>query len=164
MIVANSSPIIILAKQGMLELLKKCFGKVIIPKSVNDEIMQKKGSPETTALEEAIKSKWIVVKGITIIPALDTKNIGEGEKEAISLAHKHKTLLIIDDDLAKKYASIFGVTAHGTLFVLYLTYIKKLIDKADVITALEGMIADGFYISPELYSRFFDLLNSYKNS
>ncbi|MBI2541881.1 DUF3368 domain-containing protein [Candidatus Woesearchaeota archaeon] len=162
MIVADSSPIIALAKQGMLDLLKKCFGKVFIPNTIYMEVMRKKGSPEAVSLEEALNSKWVVVEKVEVIPHLDTKNIGQGEKEAISLAFKHKSILLIDDDSAKKYASIFGIEAHGTFFVIYLATAKKLIAAADARNALKGMISDGFYISSELYSRFLELLESLK--
>lgn len=161
MIVANSSPIIILAKQGLLDLLEKCFKKVIIPKSVYDEVMQK-NTPEAIAFNRAIKGKWISVQKAALMAELETKNIGQGEKEAISLAHHHKSLLIIDDDSARKYASIFGVEAHGTFYVIYLACARKLIDKTSAKNLLENMIADGFYVSSELYSRFISLLNTLK--
>lgn len=161
MIVANSSPIIILAKQGLLDLLEKCFKKVVISECVYDEVMQK-NTPEAIALNKAIKGKWISVQKVTLIAGLETKNIGQGEKEAISLAHHHKSLLIIDDDSARKYASIFGVEAHGTFYVIYLACARKLIDKTSAKNLLESMIADGFYVSSELYSRFINLLNTLK--
>jgi|SRR3989338_372249 len=162
MIVADSSPIIILAKQGRLAILKECFNKVVISKSVHEEIMRKKDSPEVIDLNRAIKDKWVIVEETSVIPMLSTKNIGHGEKDAISLASKHKSLLLVDDDSAKKYASIFGVEAHGSFFVIYLACIKNLITKEDAAFVLEGMIADGFYISSELYAKFFELLNSRK--
>lgn len=160
MIVVNISPIIILAKGGMLELLKKCFKKAIIPKSAYAEIMQKKGTYETIALQKAIKAQWITVQKTAVISELNTKNIGQGEKEAISLAFKRKSLLIVDDDSAKKYASVFGVEAHGTLYVIYLACARKLVDKTEAVNALEGMIVDGFYVSSELHMKFLDLLNT----
>jgi len=159
MIVANSSPIIILAKQGMLDILKKCFEKVIIPESVYNEIIAKEDSTELIAIEKAIKSEWIAVQAASITPELDTKNIGIGEKEAISLAIKHKCILLIDDDTARKYASIFGVEAHGTLYVIFVACLRKLIDKSTARKVIENMIAYDFYISSELYSRFLSLLD-----
>jgi len=158
MIASNSSPIIILAKQGLLDLLEKCFKKVIIPQSVYDEVMNKNGTPEAIALGKAIEEKWISVQKVEIIANLETKNIGQGEKESISLAHKHNCILIIDDDASKKYASIFGVEAHGTFYVIYLACTKKLISKTKAKNILEGMIADGFYVSSEFYSKFISLL------
>lgn len=160
MIVVNSSPIIILAKQGLLELINKCFKKAIIPQSVYEEVMYKSDTPEAIALSKAIEEKWISIEKVEIIPKLETKNIGQGEKEAISLAHKHNFMLIIDDDLSKKYASIFGVEAHGTFYVVYLACAKKIIDKTEARNILEGMITDGFYVSSEFYSRFIELLDS----
>ncbi|MBI3052223.1 DUF3368 domain-containing protein [Candidatus Woesearchaeota archaeon] len=160
MIVANSSPVITLARQGLLDLLKDCFEKVIIPECVYKEVMHKDASPEAVALARAIKAKWISVHPSPIIPNLETKNIGEGEKEAIALAHHHKFLLIIDDDLAKKYSSIFGVEAHGTLYVIYVACARKILSKSRARIALDSMIADGFYISSNLYSEFISLLDS----
>lgn len=160
MIVADASPIIALAKQGKLDLLKKCFGEIYIPESIYKEIMRKKGSPEAVSLEKAVKSGWVVVEKTITMPSLQTKNIGQGEKEAISLAFKHKSILLIDDDSAKKYASIFEIETHGTLFVIYLAVAKKLITIADAKNILEGMIIDGFYISSDIYSRFLELLKS----
>lgn len=163
MIVADSSPIIILAKQGMLNLLEKCFQKVSIPKSVYEEVMRKKESIEAITLKNAVEDKWLSVEKADIIPMLETKNMGIGEKEAISLAHRHKSLLIIDDDSAKKYALIFGVKAHGTIFVIYSACAKKLVDEKDAARILEGMVSDGFYISAEVYAKFSELLRSLKD-
>ena len=159
MIVSNSSPIIILAKQGLLDLLKKCFKTVIIPESVYEEITHKSGTLEAIALNQAIKEKWISVQKASVMDKFETKKIGQGEKEAISLAHKYKSLLVVDDDSAKKYASIFGVKAHGTFYVIYLACTRKLLDKSSAKDVLESMIADGFYISSEFYSRFIRLLD-----
>jgi len=158
MIVANSSPVIILTKQGVFDLFKKCFQNLVIPKAVYDEVMLKENSPEAAALAKSIKQKWVIVQKTAIMPELHTKNIGQGEKEAISLAHKLKTLLIIDDDFAKKYATIFGVEAHGTFYVLYLACLRKLISKDDAKNIIDGMIIDGFYVSADLYVKFFELL------
>ena len=160
MIVSNSSPIIILGKQGKLELFRKCFQKIIIPISVYDEVMKKKNFPEAIALENAINNKWVIIEEITVSPLLQTLNLGKGEKEAISLAKKHSLILIIDDDSAKAYASILGVVAHGTLYVLYISCIKKYINKNSIKEILEKMIIDGFYISTDIYSKFLELLDS----
>ncbi len=164
MIVINSSPAIILGKQGRLEVLRKCFGEVIIPKSVYDEIANKKESPEIISIEKGIKEKWIVLEKTLIVPELNTRKLGVGEKEAISLSIKHKVPLIIDDDTAKQYATILNVEAHGTLFIVYSAVIKGFIKKSEAAAILNTMIKDGFYVSTEIYARFMELLNSLKSS
>ncbi len=163
-IAANSSPLIALGKQGKLELIRRRFKQLVIPKGVYDEILIKKDSPEAVALQKAVEDgRWVSVKEITINKLIAaTKKIGQGEKEAISLAAKHSTQLLIDDDSAKSYASALGVEAYGTLYVLYLSCLRKLISKSEAANLLKSMIDSGFYISTELYSKFFELLNSIK--
>lgn len=160
MIVSNSSPLIVLGKQGVLSLLKRCFGKVLIPKKVYDEVSVKKDSPEAAALNKAIVEGLVVVENVAINRMLFTEKMGQGEKEAISLADKHKAVLLIDDDSAKSYASVLGVEAHGTLYVIFLACSRKFITKEEATNILDGMTASGFYISTELYSRFAALLKS----
>ena len=162
MIVSNSSPLIFFGKQGKLSLLKTCFKQVLIPRGVYDEISKSEDTSETIALMEAIEDKWVRIEDIKINKALETDNIGKGEREAISLAHKNKSLLLIDDDNARRYAEILNVEVHGTLYVILLSCSKKFITKSEAKDILEGMILDGFYISVEVYSRFLSLLGYLK--
>lgn len=162
MIVCDSSPLIMLAKEGLLSLLKKCFQKAVIPKSVYEEVTQKRNSTEVIALEKAIKEGWAVVEEVEDSPAIKTNVLNLGERDAISLAAKHKSMLLIDDDSAKKYASLLNVESHGTLFVIYLACIRKFIEKEEAIDALEDMIAEGFYISTNVYRRFIEAISSIK--
>lgn len=160
MIVVNSSPLIALGKLGRLDLLMKCFSKTVVPKSVYDEVLLKKESAEAVALKKAVEEGWAIVESPAINAVLATSNVGKGEKEAISLAAKHKALLLIDDDTAKAYASTFGVEAHGALYVIYLSCMKKIITREEAGGLVKAMMETGFYVSTEVYARFFELLNS----
>lgn len=159
MIVSNSTPLINFGKQGRLDILKDCFKKIIIPKKVYEEITIKKDSIEAIDLKKAIEQKWVLVEESEVNNLLGTGNLEQGEKEAISLATKHKSILLIDDDSAKAYASLLGVGTHGSFYVLYLACVKKIIDKKEAKKIFERMISGGFYISTELYSRFLELLD-----
>ena len=159
MIVSNTSPLIYLGKRGFLSLLHKCFNKIIIPDTVYSEVNFLAESIEAIAMKKAIIEKWLSVENIKINDSLNESIIQKGEKEAISLALKYKSKILLDDDVAKYYASVFGLEPHGTLYVLHLSFIKKFISKERVKEILDLMIADGFYISTELYAEFLDLLN-----
>ncbi len=160
MIVSNATPLINFGKQGVLNILKKCFDKIIIPNAVYNEIIMKRDNPEVIALMKAIEEKWIMIENIGINPILATKNLGEGEKEAISLAVKYKSILLIDDDSAKSYANIFGVETHGSIYIIYLACIKRHLQKEEARKILDSMIKEGFYVSTEVYSRFLELLEN----
>jgi len=158
MIVSNASPIINFGKQGRLDILKKCFREIIIPKEVYREVISKRESPEAIALEKAIEEKWIKIKETDVVDFLNTKKIGKGEEEAISLAYRENRDLLIDDDSAKAYALILNVNAHGSLYVLLVASKKKIISKDEAGEIFERMIKNNFYVSTELYLEFFRLV------
>lgn len=162
MIVINSSPLINLGKQGRLEIFKNCFGKILIAYAVYQEVIKKTGSPEAVAVKKAIDDRWVIVEKVPIHTTLNTLKIAQAEKEAISLATKHNSLLIIDDDIAKRYAAILGVEAHGTLYVLYLACIKNIIKQDNAKNIFNTIVKDGFYLSTDIYINFMELLNSLK--
>jgi|SRR3989338_36809 len=159
MAVSNSSPLINFGKQGLFYLIEKCFGKIFIPEKVYDEIMCKPESLEAISLKRAVAERWLEIKKSKIIDSVKSRNIGDGEKEAISLAYTMSEMLLIDDDNARMYAAISGVEAHGTLYVLYLASFKEIIEKNKAISILNNFVKDGFYISTEIYSKFIEMLN-----
>lgn len=160
MIVSDSSPIINFGKQGVLDILKKCFGKVIIPRAVYDEIIIKKESVEVKSLEKYVSEGWITIEETAINPILNTQNLGNGEKEAISLASNQNSVLLIDDNIAKSYASLLGVECHGTIWAIYISILKGFMDKEKARKLLEAMIREGFYVSTEIYVGFINRLET----
>ncbi len=160
MIISDSSPIIVLGKQGKLELLKNCFNKIIIPREVYNEIIVKNQSNEVISLNKAINEKWIIIEDVEINELIEDAKIEKGEKEAITLAHKYKSSLITDDESAKYYSSLFNLEAHGTLYVLLLSYKNKIIAKDKAKELLDNIIKEGFYVSDILYHTFINALES----
>jgi|SRR3989344_1370862 len=158
MIISNATPLINFGKQGRLDILKRCFDKIFIPKSVYEEILMIEDNIESIALKQGMKENWIIVKDTEINSLLKTKVLGRGEKEAISLAFKNKALLLIDDDTAKAYAGLLKVETHGSAYVLFLACKKRIINKDEAKNIFEGMIKEGFYVSIEFYSLFLELL------
>lgn len=159
MIVVNTSPLILLGKQGMLSLLKQCFGQAMIPASVSEEILKKKESPEALAMKQAVCEGWLCVEETAVLPFLSqTTSLGKGEQEAISLAQQHQCVLIIDDDLAKTFAGVVGVEAHGTLSVLLLAVKKRYMTSTQARILVEAMMHEGLYLSTDVYAEFCTLV------
>lgn len=157
MMVTNTSPLINFGKQGRLDII--CSNVILIPEAVYIEILRKESSPEVLIISKAIKDKTIIVEKIRIHSLLMSARIGQGEKEAITLAYKYKCNLIIDDDSARSYAALLKVEARGTLSVLLHAVKKKKITKPEAKKLLEAMISERFYISTELYREYLELLS-----
>lgn len=136
-IIVNSTPLISLALLGELDLLRKIFGEVTIPRAVYDEVItrgeNKTGYKNLTAID------WFRVSEVvhqelkrSIMVELD-----EGEAEVICIAKDQGVRRVCIDEFAgRRYAKLLGLEVIGTLGVLlvakkkgYVPQIRPCIDK-----------------------------------
>lgn len=120
--VSNTSPISNLAAIGQFSLLQLLYSSITIPRAVADEIA-KVGVIYTQAAAVPTLS-WITIQPVkdrTIFERLRAK-LGEGESEAIALAVELEAeLLLIDEQLGRKFALEYGLEITGLLGVLLET-------------------------------------------
>lgn len=154
MIVSNSTSLIYLAKLNKLNLLKKLFKKVLIPKAVYDEVVlvgKKKNYVDAKLVENAINDGWIVVKQTKILEFLSNVGIDKGELESISLAKNLKMNILLDQTHARYASELVDLKPRGTIFVLLLALSKKYISYDEYLNSLEQLINHGFRMSEEVY-------------
>jgi predicted nucleic acid-binding protein len=112
------------------------------------------GYTDAIAIEKAISSGWIKVaktKSNAEKLAEETK-IGRSEAEAIPLAKEMKTeKLLIDDARARNVAQSLGLKPHGTIYILKLALVRKMISKTEYAQLLRKALNAGLYLSTELY-------------
>ena len=103
-IVADTGPIIGLAKIGKLALLKTLVQEVLIPPTVYKELQAKLGS-EAEEIDKALEDFIKVVEVKPVAPDIETviARLDEGEKQAIALTLTiaDKVLLLVDDRLGR---------------------------------------------------------------
>ena len=135
-IVLNTTPIISLCHIGKLDLLKKLYGTVIIPKAVYDEICVKSDSIAKLELEKSLD--WIKIIEIKNNTAkeLYKSQLHDGEVEVMILAKElGASLLVIDDNNAKKHAKNLEFNVTGTLGVLLVAKEKGYIINSTYLPA-----------------------------
>lgn len=149
-IVSNSSPLIALAKIGMLDVLSG----VVIPKAVFGEITK----PEKEYVKELYewgKDKIIEVKNRKAVEYLELM-IDGGEAETIVLAEElNADAVLIDDLKARKIATLRGLNIIGTIGVLLNAKERGFI--SEVKPLLEELIKKKIRISKELYNHALEL-------
>lgn len=146
-IVADSSPLIALARIGRLDLLAGLVRRVLIPPAVRDEIQADRDRP---GAQEVAAAAWIQVE--TPDPALATSYgllVDRGEAEAIALAKSiADSVLVIDDRLARRLAERLGIRRIGTVGLLLefrrREWIKSL--RSDI----DALVANGIYLRQDL--------------
>jgi len=155
-VVSNSSPLIWLAKIGRLPLLKILFGQVVIPKRVCKETTLEKQSADAVLISKAIEDGWIKVSeekmdGADVLVGVSGMHLGEAE--AILLAQKLGTELIIDEREASTTAQMFGVRPIGTIAVLLLALAWDELTLDEFKECLGSLIASGFWLSIDVYNK-----------
>lgn len=148
-IVADSSPLIGLARIGKLDLLRRISRRILVPPAVWDEItVQGRGAPG--ADEVRLAASWLEIKTpvSTSVAALKLV-LDRGEAEAIALAQSTETsLLLIDDAKARRVAQQLGLRLIGTVGLLRRA--KKIGLISELRPHLEALRRNGIYIRQKL--------------
>jgi hypothetical protein len=150
-IVADTGPIIGLAKIGRISLLKKLAKEVLIPPIVHKELYGKIGS-ESDQIDQALSDFVHVVELGSFELNLDgpLTNLGEGEKQSIFLAStlKREVLLLIDDRAGRQAADSLNISKTGLVGILLMAKKRGLID--NVVSLLQELRAAGYWLSDEV--------------
>jgi len=152
MIVADSGPIIALARIRRLDLLQQVVGELVIPEAVYEDLVIKgRGRPGAT---EVKSSTWIHRRVVTdrATLALLPSYLHLGEREAIVLAQELGAQLLIDERRGRKNAVEQGLEVFGSLRVLAEAKRLSLIEQVKPI--LEAMLGSGYWIDEELIPPF----------
>ena len=150
-IVADTGPIIGLAKIGRISLLKELATEVLIPPIVHKELYGKIGS-ESDQIDQALGDFVHVVELGSLELNIDDPliNLGEGEKQSIFLAStlKREVLLLIDDRAGRQAADNLNIPKIGLVGILLLAKKRGLID--NVGSLLEELQTAGYWFSDQV--------------
>jgi predicted nucleic acid-binding protein len=147
-IVSNSSPLILYAKIGRLDLLHSLFGQVLIPPAVRWEVVDR--DPARFGAAAVAAAAWIDVEeptqlSVDVVPP----NLGSGESEAVALALERGLPLIVDDRGGRDAAAAQGVVITGSAGLLLAAKQRGLLHA--VRPALDALMAAGLRLDQRLY-------------
>jgi predicted nucleic acid-binding protein len=167
MIVSNSSPLIHLSRIGWLTLLKKVFERVIIPRTVFQEVVikgEEKGYLDAKLIRKATE-EWIEVKELEEDQKkecdliLKMAPIGHAEAEAIVLAKAMNLPILVDDLIAQRVAKSYGIETYWTTSVVLGAWKENIISKDRTRKIIEDLIKSGLRIKPEVVLELMKKLN-----
>ena len=147
-VVANSGPLISLAKIGKVELLRDVYETIHIPRAVWNEVTV----GEQPGVQEVREASWIRTHDVSnqIAVNMHRSRIGAGEGEAIVLAIElNADLVLLDDERASRIAQSLGLTKTGTIGILLAA--KKLGWLPAVTPLLDQLRTTDFRMSSRLY-------------
>ena len=147
-IVCNTGPIIGLSRVGLSHLMGALFAKVLLPEAVVAELRAKHAG-DADQIKHAISLAEIISLAHPPDPLLIAE-LDPGEASVIQGARERNLqAVLIDERRAIRIAStIYGLHVRGTCAMLVEAKQRLLI--SDVRTPLDGMIAAGYFIGPQL--------------
>ena len=152
-IIADSSPLIGLARIEHLGLLPQLARRIGVPRAVWTEVTSARtdapGTSEVAAQTwiEVLEADWQVVAPLLIM-------VGQGEAEAIALAQRESSSILLLDDLrARKLADRLGLRRMGTVALLGQAKREGMIPKLKPV--LDTLVANEIYIRQELIAAAF---------
>jgi len=152
--VADSSPLIILAKLGCLDFLKRVFSRVYVSREVHYEtVVAGAGLPGASEVSNA---DWIEVKSIqdpaVLREAQRTHGLGPGEMSTISLAKAlSANPVLLDDHRARRLAKAEGLEVLGSVGLLETFYRHQYL--TDLRSAFHQLLVHNVYIDQRLLDR-----------
>lgn len=152
-VIADAGPLIALAKINQLKLLPALFSSTVqITQAVADECLLRQSS-DADLIADALQSGWLqTVDNPTFNHPL-SRSLGLGEQTSIeyALQANDKTLLIMDDALARKQALRLQLSIVGTAAVLFMAQRKGLIMNAEMLITELNQV--GYRISAEVIAQ-----------
>jgi predicted nucleic acid-binding protein len=115
----NTSPLVLLSKIGLLDLLRAGDLTVMVPQAVIDEVARH--GPEDQTLLVIRSAGWLqIVPDLPVPPQLDANHLGAGELAVLALALAQPgSEVVLDDKMARRRARENGLSVQGTIsFVL----------------------------------------------
>lgn len=155
-IVSNTTPLISLLKIDRLDLLRRVYGEIIVPKAVFNEIEKGKNKPYYVDLSQLDWIQILPVKNkVGLLYFLD---LDQGEAEVIVLATEiGADLVIIDETLGRRFAKHANLRVTGTLGILVKAKQLGLVDAISPL--LDAMQSQGIWIGERLKTSFLVTVN-----
>lgn len=165
MVVADASPLIVLAKLRRLGLLRDLYDVVLIGPVVKAETVDAGKVIRALGVEQieaALEDGWLQAIDLTDEERdLEQRlrrfsRLGQGEAEAIALADGQEARLIADDAEARHVAETVGVEFVGTAGVLLEAHMRRRFNLEELETALRHL-GQVLWLSPAVVTEILRL-------
>jgi predicted nucleic acid-binding protein len=147
--VINASPVILLAKVGLIQHVPKLVETFVIPQPVVTEILNYRDKDAAAIWLEDL-GKNFVQPAVAELKQLSSSGVGSGERAVISFAAANSNFVAVLDDLeARTIAHRLGIRTVGTVGVVLRLKTARLISEAK--PHLQRIRTVGGYMSDELF-------------
>ena len=165
-LVFNSTPLIYLTKAGLSRIFEGLGGEKLTSPVVKREVVdegKRKGVPDAVVLDKLFVNGVFKVCQPSdrkfLVRLLETRGLHLADAEVLALAREHAGIAVIDDEVARKTAKVYGVDYVGSPYVLMRAVCEGLISKAKAKQAVNDMVSAGWRCNVESYAKIMEVLD-----
>jgi predicted nucleic acid-binding protein len=165
-LVFNSTPLIYLTKAGLSRVFEGLQDEKLTSPVVKREVVdegKRKGVPDAVVLDKLFANGVFKVCKPSdrkfLARLLETRGLHLADAEILALAREHAGIAVIDDEVARKTAKVYGVDYVGSPYVLTRAVCERLISKAKAKQAVNDMVSAGWRCNVESYAKIMEVLD-----
>jgi len=149
LLVADSGPLIALARLGLLSLPAQLFREALVTSTVWDEVSRGPQALESQALNAAVRAGQLrVVDDPADTLLLAEPRLDAGERSAIALALSKGAVVLVDEKRGRAAAAGLGLHVLGTLGLLVRASDAGMVDKVRPLA--EALLQGGYHLARPL--------------
>ena len=164
-LVFNATPLIYITKVGLSKVFEGLKNEKLTSPQVKREVVdegKRKGVPDAIILEKMFKNNVFKVTKPEnqkfLASMLKTRGLHITDAEVLGIAKERGGIAVIDDEVARKTARIYGISYVGTPYILMRAFFQGLITKERAKQAIKEMIFAGWRCSIESYAKIMDAI------
>jgi len=147
-VVSDTSPILVLAHLGLIDLLRTFYGQVLVPPAVDLEL---KNPPSRCTAVDVVVFPFIQVQSPRDQNVVQQflRTLQRGESEALALALEVRANILLDEARGRRIAKQVGVRPTGVLAILVEAKLRSLLPAVGPL--MDRLVNEiNFFISPSL--------------
>ena len=164
-LVFNATPLIYLTKVGLSKVFEDLKNEKLTSPEVKREVVdegKRKGVPDAIVLEKMFRNKVFKIieprDQAFLARLLQTRGLHSTDAEVLAIAKERNGIAVIDDEVARKTARIYGISYAGTPYILMRAVFLRLITKERAKQAINEMIFVGWRCSIESYAKIMEAI------
>jgi len=170
-LVFNATPLIYLTKIGLSKIFEELKDEKLTSPSVKREVVdegKRKGVADSIILDKLfLKGVFKVVESkdkVFLESLLQTRGLHVTDAEVLTIAKEHGGIAIIDDEVARKTAKIYGISYAGTPYILAKAVSEEIITSEKAKQAINEMVYAGWRCSIETYAKIMETIEKLTKS
>lgn len=164
-LVFNSTPLIYLTKAGLSGIIEGLSGDKWTSPTVKAEVVDRgklKGVADAIVLEKIFANGILKIcepnDTVFLSQLSETRGLHVADAEVLAIAKEYDAMAVIDDEVARKTAKVYGIAYVGTPYVLARAVFQGLLSKEGAKGAVNDMVSAGWRCSLESYAKIMELL------